>query len=120
MYSRYAIYVIKDNKVDVEKLGDKDATYDQFLVDLKQKDGDRADCRFAGNETLITYTMFIFQKYFQKFTITSTSSSRKEPLLSTNRKCSFSAIVLMRHLSRRKCFTAQALILLKGLLIPRR
>ena len=45
---RYAIYVIKDNKVDVEKLGDKDATYDQFLVDLKQMDGDRADCRFAG------------------------------------------------------------------------
>ena len=40
--------MIKDNKIDVEKLGDKDATYDQFLVDLKQKDGDRADCRYAG------------------------------------------------------------------------
>ena len=39
---------IVDGKIDVEKIGELDATYDDFLVDIKKMDGDKKDCRFAG------------------------------------------------------------------------
>lgn len=46
---RYVILVIKKDEVSVEKIGEKEATYDMFLEDLKQKDeSGRADCRYAG------------------------------------------------------------------------
>ena len=39
---------IVDGKIDVEKIGELDATYEDFLTDIKQMDGDKKDCRFAG------------------------------------------------------------------------
>ena len=42
---------IVDGKIDVEKIGELDATYDDFLVDIKKMDGDKKDCRFAGKGT---------------------------------------------------------------------
>ena len=44
---RYAIFVIKNGEIDVEKLGEKGNTYEQFLVDLQQKDEGKDDCRYG-------------------------------------------------------------------------
>merc|ERR1719435_259884 len=44
---RYAIFVIRSGEIHVEKKGEKDNTYANFLVDIQQKDGDKDDCRFA-------------------------------------------------------------------------
>ena len=46
--NRYFVLSIVDGKIDVEKIGELDATYDDFLVDIKKMDGDKKDCRFAG------------------------------------------------------------------------
>ena len=38
-----------DGKIDVEKIGGKDSTYDEFLTDLKKTgDGGKRDCRYAA------------------------------------------------------------------------
>ena len=42
---------IVDGKIDVEKIGELDASYDDFLTDLKQMEGDKKDCRFAGKQS---------------------------------------------------------------------
>ena len=64
---RYVTFMIADGKIKVDKvcylffikmtsfimsefyfkIGDRDATYDQFLVDLCVKDGEADDCRYA-------------------------------------------------------------------------
>merc|ERR1712154_262283 len=44
---RYAIFVIKNGEIDVEKLGELGNTYEQFLTDLQQKDGAKDDCRYG-------------------------------------------------------------------------
>merc|ERR1711936_601384 len=44
---RYAIFVIQNGEIDVEKLGEKDNTYDQFLTDLQKKDGAKDDYRYG-------------------------------------------------------------------------
>jgi cofilin len=44
---RYFVLSIVDGKIDVEKIGELDATYEDFLTDIKQMDGDKKDCRFA-------------------------------------------------------------------------
>jgi cofilin len=41
--SRYVIYHIKDDKVQVEKIAARDASYDDFLGDLPAD-----DCRYAS------------------------------------------------------------------------
>jgi len=46
---RYVIYAIVDGKIGVEKVGAKDSTYEDFLVDLKKEgDGGKRDCRYAA------------------------------------------------------------------------
>merc|ERR1712025_126391 len=52
---RYAIFVIKDGKIVVEKKGDLKNTYDTFLGDLQQKDGGKDDCRYALNDYQYEY-----------------------------------------------------------------
>lgn len=47
---RYFVLSIVDGKIDVEKIGELDATYEDFLTDIKKMDGDKKDCRFAGKE----------------------------------------------------------------------
>ena len=47
---RYFVLSIVDGKIDVEKIGELDATYEDFLTDLKQMEGDKKDCRFAGKQ----------------------------------------------------------------------
>ena len=49
---RYFVLSIVDGKIDVEKIGELDATYEDFLTDLKQMEGDKKDCRFAGKQHL--------------------------------------------------------------------
>jgi len=44
---RYVTFMIADGKIKVDKVGDRDNTYDQFLDDLMVKDGDADDCRYA-------------------------------------------------------------------------
>jgi len=44
---RYAIFIINNGIIEVEKMGDKEATYETFLGDLQQKVDGRDDCRFA-------------------------------------------------------------------------
>ena len=39
--------MIADGKIKVDKIGERDANYDAFLVDLMVKDGDADDCRYA-------------------------------------------------------------------------
>jgi len=44
---RYAIFLIKDGYIDLEKTGDRANSYSDFLADLQQKDGDGEDCRYG-------------------------------------------------------------------------
>jgi len=45
--NRYAIFLIKDGQIDVEKIGERNNGYSDFLNDLHQKDGDADDCRYG-------------------------------------------------------------------------
>jgi hypothetical protein len=38
---------VQDGEIQVETLGAKGRTYNEFLEDLQQKDGDKDDCRFC-------------------------------------------------------------------------
>jgi len=44
---RYIIYKIDGGKICIDKIGARTASYEDFLVDLKQKDGDNDDCRYG-------------------------------------------------------------------------
>jgi len=44
---RYVTFKIDNGKIRVDQIGERNATYDQFLEALKQKDGDNEDCRYA-------------------------------------------------------------------------
>eukprot|EP00088_Acartia_fossae_P002295 TRINITY_DN10920_c0_g1_i1.p1 TRINITY_DN10920_c0_g1~~TRINITY_DN10920_c0_g1_i1.p1 ORF type:complete len:150 (-),score=42.24 TRINITY_DN10920_c0_g1_i1:300-749(-) len=44
---RYAIFLIKDGQIDVEKVGERNQSYADYLNDLHQKDGDAEDCRYG-------------------------------------------------------------------------
>jgi cofilin len=44
---RYVTFKIDDGKIRVDKIGERDNTYDMFLTDLCVKDGDADDCRYA-------------------------------------------------------------------------
>jgi cofilin len=44
---RYCTFKIDEGKIRVDKIGDRDASYDTFLNDLCAKDGEADDCRYA-------------------------------------------------------------------------
>jgi cofilin len=45
---RYVIFMIRDEKqIDVEKIGERSSGYNDYLTDLKQKDGGSDDCRYG-------------------------------------------------------------------------
>jgi cofilin len=44
---RYVTFKIDEGKIRVDKIGDRENTYDMFLTDLCVKDGDADDCRYA-------------------------------------------------------------------------
>jgi len=46
---RYAIFKIdqKKGEIDLEKIGERSSTYDDFLRDLQQMDGAHPDCRYG-------------------------------------------------------------------------
>merc|ERR1711872_120075 len=44
---RYAIFVIQGGMIEVETMGDRNNSYQDFLNDLHQKDGDADDCRYG-------------------------------------------------------------------------
>ena len=44
---RYAIFVIQGGMIEVEKVGDRNNSYGDFLADLHQSDGDADDCRYG-------------------------------------------------------------------------
>ncbi|XP_023327961.1 cofilin/actin-depolymerizing factor homolog [Eurytemora carolleeae] len=44
---RYAIFMIKDGQIDVEKVGDRNNSFEDYLSDLHQKDGEAEDCRYG-------------------------------------------------------------------------
>ena len=46
--SRYGIFHIAGGMIDVEKIGERGNTYENFMTDLLKKDGDKDDCRFAS------------------------------------------------------------------------
>merc|ERR1711935_242850 len=53
---RYAIFLIKDGQIDLEKLGELGNNYTNFLTDLQQKDGNKDDCRYALYDSQYQYT----------------------------------------------------------------
>jgi len=44
---RYVTFKIDAGKIRVDKIGERSADYEAFLDDLKQKEGDIDDCRYA-------------------------------------------------------------------------
>jgi len=44
---RYVTFKIDSGKIVVDKIGEREAKYSDFLVDLMQKDGENDDCRYA-------------------------------------------------------------------------
>ena len=41
--------------IDVEKIGERENNYENFMEDLLKKDGEKDDCRFASKLTGTTY-----------------------------------------------------------------
>merc|ERR1712080_310216 len=52
---RYAIFLIKDGSIDLEKVGDRANGYEDFLGDLQQKDGDGAESTFNSKIFLMCW-----------------------------------------------------------------
>ena len=101
-----------NGKIDVEKIGELDATYEDFLTDLKKMDGDKKDCRYAGDRSNIKALKT--KMFFFKFTIMNTLSYPRERMSHSKRaKSLLCAGVLMTDLSGRRCCTHQALTLSK-------
>jgi len=44
---RYVTFMIDGGKIKIDKIGERDNTYDMFLEDLMAKDGEADDCRYA-------------------------------------------------------------------------
>eukprot|EP00088_Acartia_fossae_P042022 TRINITY_DN43_c0_g1_i1.p1 TRINITY_DN43_c0_g1~~TRINITY_DN43_c0_g1_i1.p1 ORF type:complete len:151 (-),score=41.99 TRINITY_DN43_c0_g1_i1:256-708(-) len=45
---RYAIFLIRNEReIDVEKVGERDSQYSDYVADLQQKDGTADDCRYG-------------------------------------------------------------------------
>jgi len=44
---RYVTFKIDAGKIRVDKIGEREAKYDEFLGDLMQKEGEVDDCRYA-------------------------------------------------------------------------
>jgi len=44
---RYAIFLIKDGQIELEKVGERNQSYADYLSDLHQKDGEAEDCRYG-------------------------------------------------------------------------
>lgn len=44
---RYAIFKIQDGEIHLDKTGDRNSTYEQFMTEIQVKDGDNDDCRYA-------------------------------------------------------------------------
>jgi len=44
---RYVTFMIDGGKIKIDKIGERDNNYDQFLEDLMAKDGEADDCRYA-------------------------------------------------------------------------
>merc|ERR1711997_240590 len=44
---RYGVFHISGGMIDVEKIGPSENNYEDFMVDLLKKDGEKDDCRFA-------------------------------------------------------------------------
>jgi cofilin len=44
---RYAIFKIADGQINLDKVGERSNTWDQFMDDIQVKDGDNDDCRYA-------------------------------------------------------------------------
>ena len=63
--------------IDVEKIGERDNTYEDFLEDILKKDGEKDDCRFASKlacpAPVPSSDILIFQ-----FTTMNTSSPPRE------------------------------------------
>merc|ERR1712126_554483 len=52
---RYTIFLIKDGQIDVEKVGDRNNGYNDFLNDLHQMDGDGAESTFKSKMFLMSW-----------------------------------------------------------------
>merc|ERR1711971_21119 len=44
---RYGVFHIAGGMIDVEKIGERENNYENFMEDLLKKDGQKDDCRFA-------------------------------------------------------------------------
>jgi len=44
---RYAVFVISDGQINVETVGSRESSYDDFLTDLHKKEGSEEDCRYG-------------------------------------------------------------------------
>merc|ERR1739842_31924 len=45
---RYGVFHISGGMIDVEKIGERENNYENFMEDLLKKDGEKDDCRFAS------------------------------------------------------------------------
>ena len=43
----FLFFSIDGGKIKIDKIGERDNTYDMFLEDLMAKDGEADDCRYA-------------------------------------------------------------------------
>ena len=77
---RYGVFHISGGMIDVEKIGERENNYENFMEDLLKKDGEKDDCRFAS-KLAIARTLILEFLYFLilQFTTTNTSSPLREP-----------------------------------------
>merc|ERR1712241_1629186 len=86
---RYGVFHISGGMIDVEKIGERENNYENFMEDLLKKDGEKDDCRLP-------------------FTTTNTSSPPRGPRPRASLRYSCSAGARTRRPSRRRCCTPPA------------
>ena len=58
LFPRYGVFHIAGGMIDVEKIGGRENTYENFLEDILKKDGAKDDCRFASKLAGTNLTLF--------------------------------------------------------------
>ena len=65
--------------IDVEKIGERENNYENFMEDLLKKDGEKDDCRFASKLTGTIFDPLCSKLLIFQFTTTNTSTPPREP-----------------------------------------
>ena len=92
---RYAIFKIdqKKGEIDLEKIGERNSSYDDFLRDLQQMDGAHPDCRYG------------LYDYEYQYNPDGAQSTKRDKLFLIVRICTFDVLYFEIRSFNKECRT---------------